>query len=130
MLHYNPNDNQGIRSLVIQCNFALNLNSDVLSICDQYPEDTLADTLYGRTLAYYKIGKMEEAEKALREAIKWLLLVAKELIKNKHTPIYGGMPGTITHGGADQAYEYWERVGIYWSEDALDFVRSVLNQTR
>jgi tetratricopeptide (TPR) repeat protein len=128
MLHYNPNDNQGIRALAIQSNLALDLYPDVLSICAKYPDDTIADTLYGCALALHRIGKMQEAETALKEAISYLPLVAKELIKKQHTPVYGNMPGTITHGGADQAYEYWQRIGKYWSktEDTLDFVRNGL----
>ncbi|MDA8339807.1 MAG: tetratricopeptide repeat protein [Nitrospiraceae bacterium] len=128
MLHYNPNDNQGIRALEIQSNLALEQYSEVLSICAEYPDDTMTDTLYGRALALYRIGKLQEAEEALKEAITYLPLVAKELIKRQHTPVYGSMPGTITHGGADEAYEYWQRVGKYWSktEDTLDFVRNVL----
>ena len=128
MLHYNPNDNQGIRALAIQCNLALDLYSDVLSICAGYPDDTMADTLYGRILAFYRIGKMQEAQKSFEEAITYLPLVAKELIKKQHTPVYSNMPGTITHSGADEAYEYWQRVGKYWSkaEDTLDFIKNGL----
>jgi len=38
------------------------------------------------------------------------------------------MPGGITCGGADEAYDYWERVGKYWEKSvgALDFVKERL----
>lgn len=131
MLQYNPNDNQGIRALSIQSNLALEEYSKVLSICNEYPDDTMADTLYGQVLALYKIGKINEAEEKLKRAIEYLPLVAKELIKKEHTPAYSKIPGSITMGGADEAYEYWERVGKYWAndEDTLNFVKSILSKT-
>ena len=128
MLNYNPNDNQGIRALSIESNLALKRYSVVLSICDKYPDDTLVDTLFGRVLALYKLGKEQEAALALDEAIKCRPLVAKELIKKHHPPVYGDMPGWVTGGGADEAYDYWDRVGKYWIEnpETLDFVRKRL----
>jgi len=125
MLKYNPNDNQGIRALAIQSNIALKQYSTVLSICSKYPDDAMADTLYGRVLALYKTAKVQEAAKALEEAIKYLPLVARELVKRQHIPMNGEMPGSMTWGGADEAYEYWHRVGKYWEEcaETLDFVR-------
>lgn len=129
MLHYNPNDNQGVRALAIQSNLALELYSEVLSICAKYSDDTMADTLYGRALALYRTGKLQEAERALKEAIKYLPLVAKELIKKQHTPVYGTLPGSISYGGADEAYDYWQRIGEHWSkkEDTLDFISKGLS---
>lgn len=131
MLNYNPNDNQGIRALVIECNLAFKNYPEVLAICDRYPDDAMADTLYGRVLALHRTGKMQEASTALADAIKYLPLVAKELAKTQHSPVYGDMPGRITWGRPDEAYEYWERVGKYWIEnpEVVDFIRRGLAQS-
>jgi len=125
MIDYNPNDNQGIRALAIECYLAFKRYPEVLSICNKFPDDAMADTLYGKVLALYRTGKEQEASKALEEAIKYLPLVAKELAKKQHIPVYGDMPGMTTMGGADEAYEYWDRVGKYWVEypESLDFVK-------
>jgi len=87
MLHYNPNDNQGIRALAIQCNLALKNYSRVLSICHDYPDDTMADTLYGWVLALYSVDKKNEAEEKLNRAIEILPLVAEELTREIHVPV-------------------------------------------
>ena len=41
----------------------------------------MADVIYGRVLALYQMGLKEEAKTALCEAIEYLPLVAKEIIK-------------------------------------------------
>lgn len=130
MLKYNPNDNQGIRALAIECNLAFKNYPEVLAICDRYPDDAMADTLYGRILALHRTGRMQEASIALSDATKHLPLVAKELAKTQHTPVYGDMLGSVTWGGPE-AYEYWERVGKYWTEnpEAVDFIRKGLMQS-
>ena len=128
ILEYNPNDNQGIRALAIQCNLALKRYSDILTICDKYPDDAMADTLYGRVLALYRTGKEREASEALYEAIKYLPIVATELLKKQHKPLYGDIQGRVTWGEADEAFDYWDRTCKYWVEDpsTLEFVRKVL----
>ena len=106
LLALNPGDNQGIRALITECGFPLNSPEEVLNVCDKYPEEGLAEILYGRPLALFQLGKREEAEKAMKEAIRLLPLVAKELIKMRHRKPKSAMPGYIKWGGADEAYEY------------------------
>ena len=128
MLVMNPNDNQGVRALVIDCNFSLDRPSDVLAVCDQYPDDGLEQVMYGRALALYQLGRRAEAEKALSEAVEFLPLVAKELVKSRHRKPKGLRPDRVTVGGADQAYWYWIDQGQYWrnTPGAIEFVRECL----
>jgi tetratricopeptide (TPR) repeat protein len=128
MLAMNPNDNQGVRALVIDCNFFLNRPSDVLAVCDQYPGDGLEQVMYGRALALYQLGRRAEAEKALSEAIEFLPLVAKELVKSRHRKPKDLHPDRVTVGGADQAYWYWIDQGQHWKNTpgAIEFVRECL----
>ncbi len=124
ILGYNPSDNQGIRALAIHCNLALGGFDAVLEICSRYPEDTLPDTLYGKVIAYYRLNKMPKAREALNEAIDYCPLVAKELARRRHKRIESEFPGSVTSGGADEAYDYWERLGQYWTDpDLIDFMR-------
>jgi len=128
ILALNPNDNQGIRGLAINCNFHLKRPWEVLEISEQYPHDIMADVLYGRALALYQQGRQVDAESALCEAIDFLPLVAKELTKNRHRRPKKFYSDCVTIGGADEAYHYWLDHGRHWRKtpEAIDFVRNCL----
>jgi len=125
MLALNPSDNQGARALAVDCYFRLKQPQDVLSVCDRYPDDGMEDLVYGKVLALYQLQHKEEAANALQEAIEFLPLVAKELTKKQHRRPRSMMPGYVTHGGADQAYSYWQEQGQHWKNTAgaIDFVK-------
>jgi tetratricopeptide (TPR) repeat protein len=127
MLSLNPNDNQGIRALAVGCYFELKQPKNVLKICKRYPNDMMEDVLYGKPLALFQLGRESDARKSLLKAIEYLPNVSKELLKKSHRPPKNGDPGFVTHGGADQAYYYWEHNGEYWknTDGALDILRSV-----
>jgi hypothetical protein len=74
------------------------------------------------------MGKRAEVTKALAEAIKHLPLVAEELLKTKHRRPKTVMPGYITYGGADQAYEYWATSVRFWMQtpEALAWLQETL----
>ena len=65
ILAMNPNDNQGVRALAIDCHFRLGHPQGVLEICDRYPNDGLEQVMYGRALALYQLERRDEAEQAL-----------------------------------------------------------------
>lgn len=130
ILSLNPNDNQGIRSFAIQAHFDLEQPEEVLKICDCYPDDILADTLYGRPLALFQTGKRDQAEQYMKEAIESLPLIAKELTKKRHRRPKNMMDGYLTVGGQDEAYDYWQRSGKFWkdTEGAIGFVKDCLKK--
>ena len=130
MLKLNPNDNQGIRAMAIESFFCLQQPDEVLRISDSYLHDILSDTLYGRALAYFQLGKKTEAEKCLKQAMKYLPKVAREIVKEKHKRPKFMYPDRITIGGADEAYDYWERNKNYWGDTigAIDWVRTTFNK--
>ncbi len=125
ILTLNPNDNQGARGLVVECNFALNEPEGVLSVCRQYKGDGLPDLVYGRPLALFQLGRVEEAGRVLNLAIKYWPLVATELLRTRHRKPKGTNERYVTLGGQDQAYWYWKRQGKYWMQTprAIDFLR-------
>lgn len=118
-LKYNPNDNQGIRALAIHCYIALGDYNNILKICRSFPDDLMPDTMYGKVFALFYSEKINEAEKALQKALHYFPLAAKELISKKHNPVFGNIPGTLTVGGQDEAYDYWKRVGRFWTNPKL-----------
>jgi tetratricopeptide (TPR) repeat protein len=99
LLSLNPNDNQGVRALATQALFELGRLEDALEVTERYPDDAMPETLYGRALAFFKRGQRKEATAALREAIEYLPLVAKELLETKHHLPEAAMPDAITVGG-------------------------------
>ncbi|MCB0747464.1 MAG: hypothetical protein KDC52_06670 [Ignavibacteriae bacterium] len=128
-LEYNPNDNQGIRSLLIQSYIACGEFKKILNVCHLFPDDILADTLYGKVLALFSLNKIEEAQITLEKAFKYSPLIAKELISKKHKPVLNNQPGIITVGGQDEAYEYWKRMGQYWTNpNIIEFLKNGINK--
>jgi tetratricopeptide (TPR) repeat protein len=128
LLAMNPSDNQGMRALAIDCYFEQGDPESVLEICHRYPEDGLEQVVYGRALALYQLGHKAEAEAALCDAIEWLPLIAKELVKERHRRPKDFDPHRILQGSANQAYFYWRDQGRHWKNTpgALAWVQSSL----
>jgi len=128
MLGWNPNDNQGIRVLAIDCYFQLEQPDGVLTICDRFPDDGMPEVLYGRSLALCQLGELDQAREAIAVAIENLPLVAGELIKKSHRKPKGLRLDRVTLWSPEQAYLYWKEQGRYWKETpgALDLLREVL----
>lgn len=128
LLALNPNDNQGVRAVTVEALFELGRPGEVLALCRRYPGDIMPELLYGRALALFCLGRRDEADRALREAVAGSPLVAKELLKAKHRRPRSRFPGTVTMGGPDEAYEYWERQGKFWERTAgaLDWLRGIV----
>ena len=131
LLLLNPNDNQGVRTLAEEALFKLDRLEDALKIAEQYPDDIMPDTLYGRALALFKLGRREEATVALQQAVENLPLVGKELLKVRHHLLTTAKPDRVTVGGADEAYYYWEQWGCFWEEDtqALEWLKGIIRQS-
>lgn len=132
ILAVNPDDNLGIRALVVQCYFSLKRPEEVLAVCAEYPGDPMEQSLYGKALGLFQLGRLEAARAALRQAVEELPLVAQELLKTRHRRPRSLVPGHITYGGADQAYEYWREQGRFWNETpgAIEFLRAALGEQR
>lgn len=127
LLSLNPNDNQGVRALAEEALLELGKFEDALKIAEQYRDDILPETLYGRALALFKLGRRREANMALKKAIEHSPLVRKELLKKKHRLPRTARPDVVTVGGADEAYSYWEHFGRFWEGDprALEWLREM-----
>jgi tetratricopeptide (TPR) repeat protein len=127
LLALNPNDNQGIRGVSVEALFRLDRWEDALKITQHYPRDIMPETLYGRALALFKLGRRRQATPALKQAVAYLPLVRKELLKTKHRPPRTDRPDMVAVGGADEAYYYWEGSGRFWKEDplAMEWLRGI-----
>lgn len=128
LLDLNPNDNQGVRSLAIDCFFELDLPERVLDICDRFAGDGMEHLVYGRPLALVKTGRLAEARHSMRSALDYLPLVGAELLKQRHRRPKSYRSDRVTHGGPDQAYAYWQDQGRHWraTSQALELLREVI----
>lgn len=113
-----PNDNLGVRYILPKLWLD---KGDVLSVirhCKKHEEDYSPEIIYTYPLALILSGESGKAELLLAEAKTKFPLVAKELIKKRHSKPKSSVYGGITVGGPDQAYEYWKQYGKYWSKSA------------
>ncbi|MFH0874592.1 MAG: hypothetical protein V1859_01550 [archaeon] len=121
MLIWNPNDNQGVRDILADIYIQLEDWRKMLWLGNKYKGDSSPSISYAWALILFMTKRREEADKALFEAIKFLPLCAKELIKKTHKKPKTDMPGHIAFGGEDQAYEFWETQGQFkaWQDEEV-----------
>lgn len=118
ILKYNPNDNQGARAPLIQSLISQGQFRKILKICNDFSDDSMVDIIYGKVLAFYKLDQIDKAKTTLIDAIGCSPNIAKELLKKRHkSPKMND--GFLTAGGEDEAYDYWKRLGHYWTDIKL-----------
>ena len=125
LLNLNPDDNHGLRGMVINQLLRDGDDHGALKIAEKYPEDILPDILYGRVLALYRLNRPEEAKKALFAAMDSLPKVSRHLaVARVRKPRIDPM-GSI-HGGDDQAWLYREEMRDLWlaAPGAIDWLKT------
>lgn len=125
LLAINPNDNQGVRLVLPKCWFETNNEAAVIEHCQQHRGEDSPDILYAKALALAILRRTSEAKAAVQECVAARPLVARELLRKRHPRPKSRFPGTITVGGADEAWEYWRACGKYWERStlAMDLLR-------
>ena len=116
MLALNPNDNQGIRYLLLAAQLRRGDAASMKSLIKSYPDEWSANWLYTRLLLAYRDG--DAAKPAT------LKLAREAQSANRHVPaiLNGTTPpvlstnGHITMGGPDGATEYVREFGPAWKE--------------
>jgi hypothetical protein len=116
MLKLNPNDNQGIRYLLLGCLLRHDDAAAVKKLLAAYKDEWSACWLYTRALIAFRVG--HAAEK------KIVRLVQDAWSANQHVPaiLAGTKPpvisdsGYITMGGADEATDYVRDCGPAWHQ--------------
>mgnify|MGYP000681096731 CR=1 FL=1 len=119
MLSICPNDNIGVRHYLPSLWFDAGDYLSVVRLCKKYPDDYSPELNYGYPLALILLGELDKAKPILEKAKVDFPLVAKALKKKKHIRLKSKFPGTITVGGADQAYEYWSLYGTHWLNSSV-----------
>lgn len=128
IISWNPNDNQGAREILADVYVNNGKWNDMLALSNKYPNDYNPSMHFGSALALYKKGGKDKANQELKEAVKHSPLCANILLEKNPKKPKSEMPGYITVGGADQAYEFWREQGKVWSgEEIKNWLVSVIN---
>jgi len=105
MLRLNPNDNQGVRDLLINCLLALGRDEEAGQLLKDYAEDSMATWLYSWALwAFRQEGDSAQARRRLRNALKQNRYVPDFLLSRKRIPRQ--LPGLIGFGDEREAVAY------------------------
>lgn len=105
MLELNPNDNQGVRYILLGALMDTGRDDEARQLIKQYEGDPSPNWLYTRALlAFRKSGRSKQVDKLLREALKYNKHVPDFLTGRKRIPVQS--PDYVTFGGADEAAEY------------------------
>lgn len=112
-----PSDNLGVRYLLPKLWLDKGDFLSVVRLCKANSDDPAPEITYSYPLALALMGEADKAARLLAAAEEKLPLVAKELRKKRHRRPRSASPDYITHGGADQAYVYWQQYGRYWMDN-------------
>jgi len=102
MLRLNPNDNQGIRDLLMPCLLELERDADAAALWKQYEEEGSALWRYARALITFRQeGDTAKAGEHLKTALKTNRYVPKYLLDEEALP--EALPGSYSIGDRDEA---------------------------
>ena len=114
MLRFNPNDNQGIRYLLIDCLLLLGRDEEAADLTTTYKEDGSAAWIWSRALlAFRRSGEQTEAREMLSCAHNENRHVAPLLLGDKKMPRQ--LPAYISCGSKDEAVAYVHGAAPAWS---------------
>jgi tetratricopeptide (TPR) repeat protein len=111
----NPNDNHGLRDLLTQDYLQQGDFAQAVALGDRYPDD-VGPMRYNRALAYYRAGRLAEADDALSDALNRYPLIGKVLLAKRAAK---PKEGPITLGSRDEANRYRAEHLPLWPADAL-----------
>ncbi len=124
VLSLNPNDNHGLRTLVMNPLLRQGKNERAVNLADQYPDDLHPDLPYGKALALFRQSRHEEAQTALQDAVRCMPKVVRFLTaKRVREPKID--PAGVRIGGEDQAWLYRQEMRDVWiaTPGALEWLK-------
>jgi len=123
LLRLNPNDNQGIRDLLMPCLIELGRDEDAEKLFKQFEEDCMAIWMYSRALLdFRKHGDSPAADKSLKAALDENRHVPPYLLGRKKMPRI--LPGYYGFGDDNEAvlYAYGNRAAWKATPGALEWL--------
>jgi len=125
LLRLNPNDNQGVRELIVPAMINLGDDDGAEEVLAAYPDDGLPSTLYNRALLVFRRhGGTAAARRLLTCALHENPYVPSYLLGEIELPDV--LPEIITFGGEDEAVAYVAESKEAWqsTQGALDWLRA------
>lgn len=117
MLRLNPNDNQGIRYILINWLLEEGRDETAEKLLNQFEGDTGATWLYSRALwIFRKEGASKKADNCLKEALEQNRFVPAYLLGMKNLPKQ--LPAFIGLGDENEAIEYASEGMMLWLKTA------------
>ena len=116
MLRLNPNDNQGVRDLLLPCLLAGKQDEEVDALLKRYKDDKgMAMWNYVKALVSFRQqGESKEACKDLRQALKVNQYVADFLLDEEDMP--ERLPGSFRLGSEEETAICVQRLMDVWQE--------------
>jgi tetratricopeptide (TPR) repeat protein len=111
LLRLNPNDNQGIRYILINCLLAEGMDKEAKKLLLVYRESSCF-ILYSEALLSFRGLKHNEADKFLKEALLSNPHVPPYLLGAKHLP--WSLPDHYSHGSIEEAIIYAADACAVW----------------
>ncbi len=125
LLRLNPDDNQGIRYVLLSILADLNRDTQAVHLLKQYEDDGMADWLYTWALVEFRLhGASKTAERRLEEALEGNSYVPAYLTGRKRVP--NRLPPYIGLGDDNEAAHYAGRNLNHWrrTPGAVEWLKS------
>ncbi|MCT7974313.1 tetratricopeptide repeat protein [Laspinema olomoucense] len=113
MLRLNPNDNQGIRYMLLPCLLEEGASEAIAHLFQQYEDESSASWTYSRALwLFQKDGATEQTNQELQQALKRNQYVPDYLLGKKKMP--KELPSLIGWGDESEAVSYAATALVAW----------------
>lgn len=113
LLRLNPNDNHGLRDLVVNLHLERGEDKHALALIATYPDDGMPALAFGKVLALYRLGELPRAAVALKAATKQCPQIVKFLLPARKAQPKPS-PYGIQIGGDDEAWRYRDEMREVW----------------
>lgn len=115
MLRLNPNDNQGIRYILVNCLMEEGADVAAGKLLDEYGNEPTASWLYSRALLIFRReGVCPKAKVRLRKALNFNCYVPLYMLGKKRLPRH--LPDYIGRGDENEAIAYTVEAGAVWQK--------------
>jgi tetratricopeptide (TPR) repeat protein len=130
-LRLNPNDNQGVRYVLLTCLLELDRNDDAISLLKSYRDDYSAAWFYSEALlAFRSEGDTRHARQKLQDAAEMNPHIPSFLAGYANIP--ENLPPYVSQGDESEAWHYASTDLRNWkaTENAIPWLREVLKVAR
>lgn len=114
LLHINPDDNQGVRTELMNLYLVNGDDPAALALAARYSDDTFPELCFGRVLALYRSGRNNAARDALHRAESFHPHVRRLLLARNPRPPKEESQHGILMGGEEQAWMYRQATVDVW----------------